>query len=101
MPAQHITPPKGFDVEVIHWRVEDRAAEIDGVEETSVDEKRVRDESERAAHEGEADGGLRSRIETLAPCWRSMVEVARPRPDEPPERTKVLPWIFIMKDFYS
>lgn len=67
MPAQHITPARGFEVDFIHERVAFRADWRDGVEETSVWVKRVREGLVRMAGDvGVEGGGLRSRIETLA-----------------------------------
>ena len=87
-----MTPASGLEVDLIQAKVEERAELTEGVEETFVDAKRVREGSEIAAEEDEDEesgGGLRSRMETFA-CWESRrMAVARPRPLEPPETMKV------------
>ena len=82
-------PASGLEVDLIQARVEERAELMEGVEETFVDAKRVREGSEMAAEDEDSGGGLRSRMETFA-CWESRrMAVARPRPLEPPETMKV------------
>jgi hypothetical protein len=64
------------------------------VDETSVLEKRIREESNwDVDSEG---GGLRSRTETLAPFCNSVMTVARPSPLEPPDTIKVRSLICIL-----
>jgi hypothetical protein len=41
MPAQQMTPARGLEVDLIQVRVAERAEDIDGVEETSVEVKSV------------------------------------------------------------
>ena len=121
MPAQQMTPARGLEVDLIQVRVAERAEDIDEVEETSVEVKSVRAESERTEDTEDCGGGLRSRMETFA-FWESRRRaVARPRPLDyihrktpqetasrktmpnyalrgrltPPEMMKVRPWIFI------
>lgn len=80
MPAQQMTPARGLEVDLIQVRVAERAEDIDGVEETSVEVKSVRAGSERAEDAEDCGGGLRSRTETFA-FWESRRRVvARPRP---------------------
>jgi hypothetical protein len=80
MPAQQMTPARGLEVDLIQVRVAERAEDIDEVEETSVEVKSVRAESERTEDAEDCGGGLRSRMETFA-FWESRRRaVARPRP---------------------
>jgi hypothetical protein len=75
-----MTPARGLEVDLIQVRVAERAEDIDGVEETSVEVKSVRTGSERAEDAEDCGGGLRSRMETFA-FWESRRRaVARPRP---------------------
>jgi hypothetical protein len=94
IPAQQITPLSGRLVSAVHVRVWLRADWREGVEETSVLVKRVREGEVRESEE--EGGGLRSRIETLAPWVRRVIAVASPRPDEPPEMMKVRSLICIV-----
>ena len=87
MPAQHITPDRGAEVSWANSIEALMAAWREVVEETSVLVKMVREESESS--ETEDGGGLRSRIETLAPWESRRMSVASPRPDEPPEMMNV------------
>lgn len=88
MPAEQIVPANGFEVDSrIHFKVFWTAFWREAEEETSVLVKRIREESKRdVASEG---GGLRSRMETLAPFCTSVMTVARPSPLEPPDTMKV------------
>jgi hypothetical protein len=80
MPAQQMTPARGLEVALIQIRVAERAEDIDRVEETFVEVKRVRAGSERAEDDEDCGGGLRSRMETFAFWERRSRAVARPRP---------------------
>ena len=80
MPAQQMTPARGLEVDLIQVKVAERAEDIDGVEETSVEMKSVRAGSESSEDTEDCGGGLRSRMETFA-FWESRrMVVARPRP---------------------
>jgi hypothetical protein len=89
MPAEHIAPLRGAEVDVHHLMVAVTADWIEAEDETSVLVKRRRDEVEREGWEEEG-GGFRSRMDTFPPASRMVIAVARPRPEEPPDEGAVL-----------
>src|SRR5947209_8934759 len=58
IPAQQMTPARGLEVDLIQFRVAERADDIDGAEETSAEAKSVRAGSERAEDTEDCGGGL-------------------------------------------